>query len=79
MPSDDREMIQRFIDGLFAERKRVSRLDVIIRAEALDLDPDLNEVFELLPPGTYIRRRLCNQINAAIVGHGWSRRYGTVE
>ncbi len=80
MPDDDREVLQRFLDNLFRDRKRVSRLDVILRAETLDLDADLLPLFENLPSGgAYTRQRLADQLNSAIVGHGWSRRYGTVD
>ena len=48
-------------------------------AESYDLPPDLIEVVELLPPGTYNRQRLCDQINSSIAGHGWGYVYGTVE
>jgi hypothetical protein len=80
MPDDDREVLQRFLDNLFRESRRVSRLDVIIRAETLDLDADLMPIIENLPSGrAYTRQHLADQLNSAIVGHGWSRRYGTVE
>ena len=79
MPDDDREVLQRFLENLYRESKRVSRLDVILRAQTLDLDADLMPIFENLPSGTaYTRERLADQLNSAIVGHGWSRRYGTV-
>jgi hypothetical protein len=80
MPNDDREMLQRFLDNLFRQSKQVSRLDVIVRAETLDLDSDLMPLIENLPSGfSYTRQRLADQLNSAIVGHGWSRRYGTVD
>ena len=79
MPDDDREVLQRFLDNLFRDRKRVARLDVILRAQTLDLDDDLLPLIENLPSGApYTRQRLADQLNSAIVGHGWSRRYGTV-
>lgn len=77
---DSREVLQRFLDNLFRDTKRVSRLDVIIRAETLDLGDDLMPLIENLPnTRTYTRHHLADQLNSAIVGHGWSRRYGTVE
>jgi hypothetical protein len=80
MPDDDREVLQRFMDNLFREAKRVSRLDVILRAETLDLDRELMPIIENLPSrASYTRQTLADQLNSAIVGHGWSRRYGTVE
>lgn len=57
---------------------KVRRLDVVIAAEAADLPADLCEVVELLPPGQYTRRRLCDQLNSALAGHGWGQVYGTV-
>ena len=57
---------------------KVRRLDVVIAAEAADLPADLREVVELLPPGNYTRRRLCDQLNSALAGHGWGQVYGTV-
>ncbi len=57
---------------------KVSRLDVIIAAEAADLPEDLMRIVSLLPPGNYTRTRLSNQINSAINGHAWGQVYGTV-
>jgi hypothetical protein len=80
MPNDDREILQRFLDNLFRENRLVTRLDVIVRAETLDLDAELMPIIENLPSGfRYTRRQLADQLNSAIVGHGWSRRYGTVD
>jgi hypothetical protein len=80
MPDDDREVLERFLDNLYRDTKVVSRLDVIIRAETLDLDPDLLPIIENLPSGrVYTRQALADQLNSAIVGHGWSRRFGTVD
>jgi hypothetical protein len=80
MFDDDREVLQRFLDNLFRDTKRVSRLDVILRAETLDLDADLIPIIENLPSGrAYTRQRLADQLNSAIIGHGYSRRYGTVD
>jgi len=76
---EDRELLQRFVESLFRDRKRVNRLDAIIRAEALDLPSELLSIVELLPPGTYTRQRLCNQLNSALKGHGWCSFYGTVD
>ena len=33
----------------------------------------------LLPPGSYTRQRLCDQLNSAIGGHAWGQVYGTVQ
>ncbi len=65
-----------FHDGEVTE---VRRLDVVIAAEAVDLPDDLMEVVLLLPPSTFTRQRLCDQINSSIGGHAWGQVYGTVE
>lgn len=79
MADDDKEILQRFVDSLFRDQKRVSRLDVLIRAEMFDLPSDLMNIAELLPPDTYTRQRLCDQFNSALKGHGWNSQYGSVE
>lgn len=76
---DDREILQRFIESLFREATRASRLDAIVRAEAFDLPSDLLGIIELLPPGNYTRSRMCDQLNSALKGHGWTGRFGTVD
>lgn len=73
------EQLQRMLDALYAQTETVSRLDVIVRAEAMDLSDDVRGLIELLPPGRYKRHRLCDQLNSAIVGHGWGGSLGTVE
>ena len=77
--SEHLDTLQRMLDALYAEEKMVSRLDVIVRAEAMDLPEDVLGIITLLPPGRYRRQRLCDQLNSAIVGHGWGSRLGTVE
>lgn len=79
MPDDDKQLLQRFVQSLFGERRSVSRLDAVIRAEALDLPLELVGIVELLPPGAYTRQRMCDQLNSALKGHGWNSQYGTVE
>ncbi len=71
--------LQRLIDGLFADRKVIDRLDLIVQAEIVDLAPDLMEIVNLLPPGVYDRQALCDQLNSALAAHGWGAMYGTVE
>lgn len=71
--------LQRLVDGLFAGRQAIDRLDLVVQAELLDLDTDLLEIVNLVPPGAYDRQRLCDQINSALAAHGWGSRYGTVE
>ncbi len=79
MPDDDRELLGRFMDSLFRDAPRVQRLDILLRAQTYDLPEILLDIVNNLPPGTYTRFRLADQLNSAIVGHGLSRRYGTVE
>ncbi|NTU72330.1 MAG: hypothetical protein HGB10_11015 [Coriobacteriia bacterium] len=67
------------MDSLFRDTKRVSRLDVLLRAQTYDLPEVIQEIVNNLPPVAYTRQRLSDQLNSAIVGHGLSRRYGTVE
>ena len=73
--------MQGVVDSLFADAdvKAVRRLDVVLAAEASDLPDDLMEIVELLPPGSYTRQRLCDQLNSSIGGHAWGQVYGTVE
>ena len=71
--------LQSHVDGLYATRTVVDRLDLVMQAEVLDLDADLQEIVSLLPPGSYERQRLCDQLNSAIAAHGWGGVYGTVE
>lgn len=80
-PSDEYGELQRLVDALYAVNpsRAVSRMDVIVRAEVDDLGEDLMEVVELLPGGSYKRRRLCDQLNSIITAHGWAYLYGTVE
>ncbi len=71
--------LQRLVDTMYAGQRYVNRLDLIIQAESRDLHEDLIEIVKLLPPGTYTRTRLCDQLNSALAAHGWGRVYGTVE
>ncbi|HJG29965.1 hypothetical protein H6A33_07995 [Collinsella tanakaei] len=71
--------LQRLVDGMFTGRQVIDRLDLVVQAEILDLAPDLMEIVTLLPPGTYDRQRLCDQLNSALAAHGWGGTYGTVE
>lgn len=83
--------LQSVVDDLFAEDDapylalvdadaafKVSRLDVVLKAESADLPEDLQRIVSLLPPGEYTRQRLTDQINSAITGHAWGQVYGTV-
>jgi hypothetical protein len=74
-PSD----MQRLVDSLFHGTATVSRLDAVIRAEALDLPDDVQVIVALLPPGRYTRAHLCDQVNSAITAHGYGTTMGTVD
>ncbi|MBQ9057827.1 MAG: hypothetical protein IJ125_01430 [Atopobiaceae bacterium] len=77
--SDEFGELQGVVDSVFSANQRmVSRLDVIICAEANDLSDDLLEVVGLLPPGHYTRARLCDQLNSTIAARGWGRSHGIV-
>lgn len=76
--SPDFGVLQEFVDSLFADAEEVPRLDIVVQAEALDLNPDLQEIVSLLPPGTYTRDKLCDQFNSSLSSHGWGYYYGAV-
>ena len=81
-PSPAFGALQAVVDDLYEGMPRdyeVRRLDVIVAAESCDLPADLLEIVNLLPPGSFTRVRLCDQLNSAIVGHAWGQVYGTVE
>lgn len=71
--------LQYLLDMVFRRDDRVDQIDLILAAEQLDLCEELLEICTLVPAGIYTRPRLCDKMNASIVGHGWSRRYGLVE
>lgn len=73
------DSVQRLIETLYRDAVSVRRLDIILRAESWDLPDEVIGIFELLPPGSYLRHRLCDQLNSAIVGHGWGRTLGTFD
>ena len=76
--SPDFGVLQEFVESLFADAEEVPRLDIVVQAEALDLNPDLQEIVSLLPPGTYTRDKLCDQFNSSLSSHGWGYYYGAV-
>lgn len=75
--------LQKVVDSLFADAASkdhaVPRLDAVLAAEGADLPEELLEIVRLLPPGSYTRQRLCDQLNSSICGHAWGQVYGTVE
>lgn len=76
--SPDFGVLQEFVDGLFSDADEIARLDIVVQAEALDLNADLLEIVSLLPPGTYTRDKLCDQFNSSLSSHGWGYYYGAV-
>ena len=80
-PAPEYGELQQLVDDLFeaAPAGSVTRMDVLVRAEVMDLSDDLMEVCVLLPALTYRRARLCDQLNSIITAHGWAYLYGTVE
>jgi hypothetical protein len=70
--------LQHVVDALFERGAQADRLDLVLLAEANDLDEDLLQIVELLPPGRYTRGRMCDQLNSALTAHGWGQTYGTV-
>lgn len=83
MRSEDFGELQRLVDSVFppgvSSAATVERVDVELRAEILDLASDLMEVVSALPPRTYTRQRLCDQLNSILTARGWGNVYGTVE
>ncbi|TLM72532.1 MAG: hypothetical protein FDZ70_08380 [Actinobacteria bacterium] len=71
--------MQRMLDALYANAGAVERLDVVVRAETLELPEVALGIVALLPPGRYTRARLCDQLNSAITAHGFGGVIGTVE
>ena len=73
--------LQHLVDNLYKHKPSgtVTKVDVLIQAEVDDLEEDLQEVIELIPSSTYVRTRLCDQINSIVTAHGWGFTYGTVE
>ncbi|MBQ9001367.1 MAG: hypothetical protein IJ087_05900 [Eggerthellaceae bacterium] len=81
-PSPNFGALQTIVDELYEGKPRdfaVRRLDVVIAAETNNLPDDLVEIVNLLPPGTFTRQRLCDQLNSSIGGHAWGLVYGTVQ
>ena len=61
--------LQDVVDSLYlglGPKEKLRRLDIVVAAEAADLPDDLAEIVNLLPPGSYTRQRLCDQLNSAI-------------
>jgi hypothetical protein len=76
--AEDYGELQRLVDSLYTNRTMATRLDLVVLAESNDLCDDLLEIVGLLPPGTYLRARMCDQLNSSLTAHGWGQTYGTV-
>ena len=70
--------LQRLVDALFSGAKRVDRLDAVVLANTNDLEPDLLEIVNLLPPKTMTRAQMTDQLNSSLAAHGWAKRFGIV-
>lgn len=77
--TDTHEAMRRMLDSLYSNAPSVERLEVVIRAETLELPGVALGIVALLPPGRYTRARLCDQLNSAITAHGLGRVIGTVD
>ena len=71
--------LQRLVDALFRDARRVSRLDVVTYADAFDVGERQREIVQSLPPGTYGRAALVDQLNSSITAHGWRLEIGLVD
>lgn len=71
--------LQRLVDALFRDSKRVGHLDVLMLADAFDLSPEPREIVNAVPPGTYTRAQLTTQMNSSIAAHGWRIVCGMVD
>lgn len=80
-PSSDYGELQLLVNELFAHKPsgKVSKMDVLMRAEIDDLSQDLLEIINLLPGGSYPRAILCDHLNSIITAHGWGYVVGCVE
>ena len=77
--NEDYGVLQDLVDGLFGRSPLVSRIELITQAEIHDVSPEVMEVVELMPPGTYTRAQMADQMNSVITAHGWGMTLGTVE
>ena len=81
--SEDYGELQRLVDSLFApgvsSSATVGRLDVELRAEILDLAPDLMEVADALAPPPNTRLRLIVPRKKIPTARGWGTADGAVE
>ncbi|MBE0476456.1 MAG: hypothetical protein IBX62_05095 [Coriobacteriia bacterium] len=76
---DTHTVVERMLDHLFQDQRAVSRYRILQQAEAMSLPAEVLALFDLLPPGEFTRRRLVDQLNSAIVGHGMGATLGTFD
>ena len=77
-PTEAPGELQRLVDAAFAYDVAVSQMSLVLSAESLDLDEEVMEVVGLLPPGSYLRHEMCDQLNSIVTAHGWGMTVGTV-
>ncbi len=78
-PAFEEGDLQRLVDALFKDAKRVEKRDVLSLADAFDVGPRAREIVESLPAGSYNRVRLTTQLNSTITAHGWTLALGLLE
>lgn len=78
-PTEEFGELQRLVEALFAQARKVARIDVLCAVESFDLGPLSTEIARSLPPGSYTRAQLTTQLNSSITAHGWSRSIGLLE
>lgn len=77
--SDELQALQRCIDQLYENRKHVERLDLIVLCEVRDLHRELMEIVHLLPPGSYTKPRLLDELNSYLSARALSQRFGLLQ
>lgn len=78
-PNDSPSDLQRLVDAVYDFDVFATQMAFVLRAENYDFDEDVMEVVGLLPPGTYHRQALCDQLNSIVTAHGWGSTVGTVQ
>lgn len=71
--------VQRLVDAVFASRRTADAFELATQAETCDVSADAMEVVSLLPPGSYTRPQMADQLNSIITAHGWGAHIGCVE
>lgn len=76
---EDAGVLQDLLDATFRNRKHATARDLSRQADIMDIDGDVLEVVDLMPPGSYTKSRMADQLNSIVTAHGWEQRLGTVE